>query len=119
MFPSSTEDGSIEARKPHWQFWGRDRRFRPQLRTAPLKRGHSHASRDAPDRFPSSTEDGSIEALQSDAVQAAGAKFPSSTEDGSIEAGRDPGRQSTPVLFPSSTEDGSIEAAFSRLSYTP
>ncbi len=115
-FPSSTEDGSIEA----------------QLDDIPLL---------VCDTFPSSTEDGSIEALPPSWRCTACRKFPSSTEDGSIEAGSSaltvimdcrgfrPQLRTAPLkllevqqlqadfgLFPSSTEDGSIEA---RPTYLP
>ncbi len=61
-FPSSTEDGSIEAVR------------------LPVPRP------DPAGRFPSSTEDGSIEAASSTCCLLSSSWFPSSTEDGSIEA---------------------------------
>ncbi len=87
MFPSSTEDGSIEA-------------------------GHTTNQPIPNCGFPSSTEDGSIEAdspfgAVTDSVDV----FPSSTEDGSIEATALVPSGILCVGFPSSTEDGSIEAA--------
>ncbi len=60
-FPSSTEDGSIEA-SPDQRETMQSSGFRPQLRTAPLKRFSLEIRRAPPRRFPSSTEDGSIEA---------------------------------------------------------
>ncbi len=61
-------------------------RFRPQLRTAPLKREILLDDERAEVVFPSSTEDGSIEAQASAGIPRTAPTFPSSTEDGSIEA---------------------------------
>ncbi len=85
-FPSSTEDGSIEASYERLE-------------------SCSFGS------FPSSTEDGSIEADVWGKTDKGEALFPSSTEDGSIEANLI-FSYLVPcfVPFPSSTEDGSIEA---------
>ncbi len=84
-FPSSTEDGSIEALQSE-SLPADTTGFRPQLRTAPLKpqrRGTLLWSRRM---FPSSTEDGSIEARKRSLSGPSVSAFPSSTEDGSIEA---------------------------------
>ncbi len=62
MFPSSTEDGSIEAASQPSGCLNLSS-FRPQLRTAPLKQGLLPHCRICDRLFPSSTEDGSIEAM--------------------------------------------------------
>ncbi len=85
-FPSSTEDGSIEADLIEFADNASTLRFRPQLRTAPLKLQHCLNPPPPPYVFPSSTEDGSIEAVPWVEDRRDGRVFPSSTEDGSIEA---------------------------------
>ena len=64
-FPSSAEDGSIEAQPVDMRPPRAAARFRPQLRTAPLKQGVPGIRRSFTILFPSSAEDGSIEAGKS------------------------------------------------------
>ncbi len=111
-FPSSAEDGSIEARSSLSLAVPLRLCFRPQLRTAPLKRAECWCSQALVPMFPSSAEDGSIEAPVGNRAFVSMFLFPSSAEDGSIEADRD-AHTSCPDKspFPSSAEDGSIEAA--------
>ncbi len=61
-FPSSAEDGSIEASTLLTARPPSEWRFRPQLRTAPLKQLVSELHDSHETEFPSSAEDGSIEA---------------------------------------------------------
>ena len=88
-------------------------RFRPQLRTAPLKPLHTRWRLLAVQTFPSSAEDGSIEACGLQYSTTLFQQFPSSAEDGSIEAQpQHVDGWHTAAGFPSSAEDGSIEAVY-------
>ncbi len=135
-FPSSTEDGSIEA------FGGLAfdglaiYSFRPQLRTAPLKLHDQDMVSACGGRFPSSTEDGSIEAARPHRhsircpasfrpqLRTAPLKHSVVPHCGCSSGCFRPQLRTAPLKrvarqaghsvcnrFPSSTEDGSIEAA--------
>ncbi len=84
-FPSSTEDGSIEAMLSSVQSV-RELSFRPQLRTAPLKRTSATMVSGLCGGFRPQLRTAPLKPELGPQPAPPAAAFPSSTEDGSIEA---------------------------------